>query len=159
MTLRQTHTFAELEVSPGLYDEIRHKLEQAGYQHAIREDGTIDMQGIGLTRAAEADDPEIAWGETPMVTRDMLLITGIPWKHTADELLAVCRVWTTGQREAAERWAGALHVHASDHDDVPVPPEPAHVIAIRRHPEQALLRGVAARTFGTEAGEAEHGGG
>jgi len=50
--IRQTHTFALLELSPAAYGEIRYKLEQAGYQHAfIEDDGKpiIDMQGIGVT--------------------------------------------------------------------------------------------------------------
>ncbi len=47
--LRSTHTYAELEVSPGAYTEIRGLLEAAGYQHAFSDDGTIDMHGIGLT--------------------------------------------------------------------------------------------------------------
>jgi len=53
MTLRQTHTYAELEVSPGTYDEIAGKLRVAGYDQAFASDGTIDMHGIGLTREAE----------------------------------------------------------------------------------------------------------
>lgn len=55
-----THTFAELELSPAAYDEIAAKLKEAGYDHAfIREirhgvevSATIDMHGIGVTRAA-----------------------------------------------------------------------------------------------------------
>lgn len=56
VALRQTHTFAELEVSPRTYDEIAVKLRVAGYDHAFVADSTnggIDMHGIGLTRAAE----------------------------------------------------------------------------------------------------------
>lgn len=49
--MRNTYTFAELEVSPAAYDEIKGKLEQAGYGHAFIEDA-IDMHGIGLTREA-----------------------------------------------------------------------------------------------------------
>lgn len=49
--MRSTYTFATLEVSAAAYLEIRAKLEEADYQHAIREDGAIDMHGIGLVRA------------------------------------------------------------------------------------------------------------
>jgi hypothetical protein len=49
MTIRTTHTYAELEVSAAAYDEIAAKLRAASYDHAFH-DGTIDMQGIGLTR-------------------------------------------------------------------------------------------------------------
>lgn len=47
--LRQTHTFATLEISGAAYDEIRAKLVDAGYQHAFIDDA-IDMSGIGLVR-------------------------------------------------------------------------------------------------------------
>lgn len=49
MPIRQTHTYAELGLSRPAYDEIKRKLEDAGYQHAFMEDGTIDMHGIGVT--------------------------------------------------------------------------------------------------------------
>jgi hypothetical protein len=67
---RTTHTYATLEVSRAAYDEIRKKLEDAGYQHAFHEDGLIDMHGIALTpeeitekaeeitEKANADQPE-----------------------------------------------------------------------------------------------------
>lgn len=81
MTRRQTHTFAELELSQPAYDEIRAKLEAAGYQHAFLDGGAIDMHGIGVTRSG---------------------------------------------------WAGAVHGHASDNDDVDVPELPAHVAALQQ---------------------------
>lgn len=65
MTLRSTYTYVELEVSAAAYDEIAGKLRAADYDHAFN-DGTIDMHGIGLTKAAYvplvpavpiADDP------------------------------------------------------------------------------------------------------
>lgn len=62
MTLRSTHTFAELELSPAAYDEIAAKLREAGYDHAFcdRSEGppAIDMHGIGVTRAPEAADAD-----------------------------------------------------------------------------------------------------
>jgi len=48
--LTATHTYAELELSPAAYDEIAGKLKEAGYDHVFMDDGTIDMQGIGVTR-------------------------------------------------------------------------------------------------------------
>lgn len=44
-----THTFATLEVSEGVYDEVADLLKEAGYDHAFV-DGVLDMHGIGLTR-------------------------------------------------------------------------------------------------------------
>jgi hypothetical protein len=63
--VRQTNTFAELELSQTAYDEIRKKLEAAGYHHAFMFKGTadgeaptIDMHGIGVTRASGAEEPK-----------------------------------------------------------------------------------------------------
>jgi hypothetical protein len=49
--LTQTRTYAVLEVSTAAYEEIRAKLEAAGYEHAFHEDDgrvVIDMHGIAL---------------------------------------------------------------------------------------------------------------
>lgn len=46
--LRQTHTYAELDVTPRTYDEIAGKLQAAGYDHAFMDGDAIDMHGIGI---------------------------------------------------------------------------------------------------------------
>lgn len=51
-----SHTYATLEVSADAYDEIRKKLEAAGYRHAFHEDGLIDMHGIALERLPRWND-------------------------------------------------------------------------------------------------------
>ena len=46
-----SYTYAILEVSQAAYDEIRQKLEQAGYQHAFHRESdgeVVDMHGIAL---------------------------------------------------------------------------------------------------------------
>ncbi len=46
-----THTYAILEVSQATYDEIKKKLQDAGYQHQIYQDDPdeiVDMFGIAL---------------------------------------------------------------------------------------------------------------
>ncbi len=55
MAIRQTHTYAELEVSAEAYAEIAEKLLKAGYDHVfefsgvgIENRGAIDMHGIAL---------------------------------------------------------------------------------------------------------------
>lgn len=61
--LRTTHTYSVLQISRAAYDEIRGKLMEADYGHALhREHGfeLIDMQGIALQAlevpaAGEAD--------------------------------------------------------------------------------------------------------
>jgi hypothetical protein len=53
-----THTYALLEVPKMVYDDIRKRLEDAGYQHAFdQSDGrdVIDMSGIGITEAPIAE--------------------------------------------------------------------------------------------------------
>lgn len=47
---RATHTCALLEVSAETYDEIRSKLEAAGYDHVFLPDDGLDMHGIALTK-------------------------------------------------------------------------------------------------------------
>ena len=54
MILKQTHTYAELELSRAAYDESADRLRKAGYDHAF--DGeTIDMHGIGITPEAGSE--------------------------------------------------------------------------------------------------------
>ena len=56
-----THTFVTMEISAAAYDEIASKLLEAEYNHAFLDgaaaDGgtAIDMHGIALVRAKEAD--------------------------------------------------------------------------------------------------------
>lgn len=61
MALRTTHTFAILELSSQAYEEIKKKLLEAGYSHAIMEDGgreVIDMHGIGVQMEKIDEDKE-----------------------------------------------------------------------------------------------------
>ena len=46
--MRTTHTYALLEVSHNAWKEIKAKLLEAGYDHAINDEGEIDMHGIAL---------------------------------------------------------------------------------------------------------------
>jgi len=50
---RMTHTYALLEVSASVYDEVEHLLRAAGSDEAIQ-DGEIDMHGLALVKAEEA---------------------------------------------------------------------------------------------------------
>lgn len=58
--IRNTYTYAVLDVSPAAYIEIKEKLEKAGYQHAFHDDRdgdglVIDMHGIALKNQGESD--------------------------------------------------------------------------------------------------------
>lgn len=63
------------------------------------------------------------WTRDNAVTHDLLSLTGqgecVP--------LSAVEHWTDEQCQLAEEWAGAAYAHASDNDDVIVPPIPAHV--------------------------------
>lgn len=72
-----THTYATLEVSKAAYDEIRKKLEDAGYQHAFHEDGLIDMHGIALTPEPADDGARFIAG---------LKAAGAGWENVEDPM-------------------------------------------------------------------------
>lgn len=52
--MRTTHTYVVMEISKSAFDEIKTKMEAAGYQHAfIEEKGepmAIDMHGIAVQK-------------------------------------------------------------------------------------------------------------
>ncbi len=59
MGVRQTHAYAELELSSATYTEIAQKLRAAGYCHAFMDDGTIDMHGIGIFATCTIAVPDL----------------------------------------------------------------------------------------------------
>lgn len=68
--LRTTHTFAIMEVSQSTYDEIRAKLLEADYDHAVWEEGDdgtlLNMSGIALAVTQEPPvlvPPSAPWSE------------------------------------------------------------------------------------------------
>lgn len=49
--IRTTHTYVKLPVSKAIYDEIRAKFVEAGYEHVFNKEGdeeVMDMHGIAL---------------------------------------------------------------------------------------------------------------
>lgn len=56
-----TCTYAVMPVTNEVYDEIMHKLQEAGYDHAIFKDAAgrvvLDMHGIALAREKMPDAP------------------------------------------------------------------------------------------------------
>jgi len=78
-----THTYALLEVPKPVYDLIRAKLVEAGYQHAFdkKTDGSevIDMHGIALQAEAIAPTERVPpenW-ERAKAFADMMVANGI----------------------------------------------------------------------------------
>lgn len=51
--MRSTHTYAIMEVPREVFEVVKAKLEDAGYQHAIHDGDTLDMHGVAL-RVAES---------------------------------------------------------------------------------------------------------
>lgn len=68
-------------------------------------------------------------GTSPEVTRNLLLLVQdeIGWMPT----LTTVRSWPTVTREDVTRWAAAVHLYASDNDDVVIPPMPG-VLGVQR---------------------------
>lgn len=88
-----THTFAELEVSEGAYDEIAQKLKDAGYEHAFIGE-TIDMHGIGLTKGQPIPKGQISDGyhtfDELYEHRCLLFLAFISQVHLATEPYTCC---------------------------------------------------------------------
>lgn len=56
-----THTYAILKISQAAFDEIKAKLEAAGYTDQFHEDEkrlVIDMHGLAVTAETKKPDPE-----------------------------------------------------------------------------------------------------
>lgn len=51
-----THTYAMLPVPEAVYRVIRAKLEEHGYEHAIDDDGELDMHGIAIVSEEVEDE-------------------------------------------------------------------------------------------------------
>lgn len=80
----------------------------------------LEVERVEEAPPMRVDDPER--------TLDMLmLVEEFDRGEDSENALATVIGWTPEQREEAERWAGAVHLAASDNDDVEVPPRPAHV--------------------------------
>jgi hypothetical protein len=63
MHIKQTHTFAILELSRSAYQEIKSKLIEAGYEHAIMQEGgqeLIDMHSIAVTEVVVSHEGDHA---------------------------------------------------------------------------------------------------
>ncbi len=54
-----TYSVATLTISKAAYDEIRGRLRRANYGHVFLDDGTIDMNGIGLVREVTEVDKAV----------------------------------------------------------------------------------------------------
>lgn len=55
-----THTLALMDVSASTFAEIEQKLKDAGYDHAVLDDGNLDMTGIALVRLSPVPMPDDA---------------------------------------------------------------------------------------------------
>lgn len=85
----------------------------------------VTQAAIVADGSTDADQP---WERNDELTLSVLYLVG---GHSVP--LSAIKQWTDQQCREAEEWAGAVHLHASDNDDVVIPPKPLHVAA---HPEQ-----------------------
>jgi hypothetical protein len=67
-------------------------------------------------------EPADPWTRDDMRTHLLTLLTHV---HVPAEDIPA---WTDEQCRLAEQWAGAVHLHASDNDDVVVPPMPTFLM-------------------------------
>ena len=62
--LTVTRTYVHLPLSQPAYDEIAAELREAGYDHAFRSDGSIDMHGIAVVPEGPTENgqpPDRPW--------------------------------------------------------------------------------------------------
>jgi hypothetical protein len=74
--MRTTRTFVLMELTPGAYTEIRQRLIDAGYEHAI-DDRTqrLDLHGIGVTPFPEPRIDTVKDGDVIIVK-----VGGVPYE-------------------------------------------------------------------------------
>jgi hypothetical protein len=66
----------------------------------------------------------VAWTRDDEVTSDLLRLA------TIEAPVALVATWTDEQVKQADEWTGAVHLRASDNDNVIVPPRPAFLEAL-----------------------------
>ena len=62
-----------------------------------------------------------------------ILALALPFRPEEHEV----KEWSPADVELASKWAGAIHLSASDNDDVEVPPEPMCILRLRKARERA----------------------
>lgn len=108
--MRSTHTYVLLEVSPPAYQEIRQKLELAGYQHAFDQDGgrsVIDMHGIAL--AVDQDlsthvDPAAAAMGTVKSIAVMLGWSNVPPRSSLERNISALKARPVNELRELGQW-------------------------------------------------------
>lgn len=111
--------------------------------HDTVDDGeTFAGEHVQLAPVAIAWRYEIEVPAEPL--RDLLLLVlsdrqlgAVPGYQTAEDdgLLALVESWPNETRDAVAQWASAVHLVASDHDDVTVPDVPAVIAALELDPD------------------------
>jgi hypothetical protein len=92
------------------------------------------------------DDEQLALGAgesdgapPPAVVHDLLLLIKDALPGTMPSLAAI-EAWDDDTRAEVVRWAGAIHLHASDHDDVEIPPTPGVLAKPEPLPDETDVR-------------------
>jgi hypothetical protein len=127
--IRQTHTYANLPVSQSTFNEVRHLLQEARYDHLLEDKDCIPMQGIALVVEEPKQQPPLMISdlrkdiehainrysaENGSNTPDFILA-----QYLVDALCAYDKAVT-----AREKWYGR--------EPVPVPPDQAPASPVGR---------------------------
>lgn len=128
------------EVARSIRSIIERQVQQAGDGSRSRARLVLEVEAIGgdpdlsVEGPYEGGEPAEAPRELESIAPDVLrdLLSLVLEVADMDALLGIVERWSPEERAEAERWAGASHIRASDHDDVEVPPVPACVAALQR---------------------------
>jgi len=83
--IRTTYTMVKLELSPAAYEEIKAKLEEAGYQHTFLEDFD-GGEAIDMTHIAVAPEEEVI----PVHDHDTVVVIVLSKHHRERHLQVLC---------------------------------------------------------------------
>lgn len=81
---------------------------------ADEDDDPLEPEGVNL------DDDEV-------IVTMLLLVDGSIPDATEEDIRKEVKTWDTAARREVYRWSRAIQLHASDHDDIIVPPKPKAV--------------------------------
>jgi hypothetical protein len=79
-----------------------------------------------------SEEETAALADIPEITFNLLSLAAVP--GTREITLEQVEAWTPAERHEVEQWAAAIHVAASDNDDVEIPPTPAVLLALGVRP-------------------------
>ena len=103
-------------VSKGMLEEAKEGVDRLAEESGVKETSSTFRKGKNR-----------AEGRRERVERalDLLSLVLDLSAFSPNEIFMVAMEWTDAELEQVSEWAGAVHLHASDNDDVRVPPKPS----------------------------------